>query len=209
MTQTQNIPAKPIKLYLNPDDNGEITSMSLKFIRNDTGDHVYVRLFLTGKSKSWTEKKLAMTGFNGDIDAPEFSAQSVDLCERTGEGGYVNYDIVLQSSGGDRKPINPDAKERLQSQMRALFGGRVAAKPSTPPPAVSAPPPVTTPPPVAAAKPMTKAQAWEQFKANSDPRKLNDDWVAAVTDVANRTGRGEESFTSRDWNDVVSQATPL
>lgn len=202
---TTSIQAKPVSIYLNPDDNGEITSLSLKCMRHDIGEHVYVRLFLTGKSKSWTEKKLARVGFNGDLDNPAFSVESVELVERPGDNGYVNYDIALPHSGGNRKPINQDAKERLQAQMRALFGGNAA--PRTAPP--SAPPPVTAPPPVAAVPPMNKEKAWAEFSAKNNPKKLNEDWVAAVSDVAARSGRDESSFTSRDWHDVVGQATPV
>lgn len=113
-----------------------------------------VQFYITDKSRDYAFRDLGRLGFNGNFDAPAFSAiptdgVELDLINETYDGKTNDkVSIAMLKGAREKKPVNADAKRQIAALWKTAATS--TAKPSAPPPPRAAAP-------AAAAQPATRA----------------------------------------------------
>ena len=186
---------------------GKAPAMALTFQIGDYRRNVF--LYLSDGAYPYSEEKLRRLGFNGNFEAPEFTASECELeCKHEEYQGKMKekWDIA---GGFKAEPAPPDVAKQFAAKWRASNGAaptKPAGKPPAPAPR-SAPPPAAKGPPPAASKPVEKPygkdEAWDDHCKLYPPDGNGEQWQADIAKVCAHFGVADETqLTEQGWKHV-------
>lgn len=188
---------------------GKSPAMAIEFDLETCKRTVF--LYLSDNAWPYTEEKLRRLGFNGNFEAPEFTATECELaCKHEEYEGKMKekWDVA---GGFKAEPAPPDVAKQFGAKWRASTGAppaKPAGKPSAPPPARSATPPAASkgPPPAASKpteKPYGKDEAWDDHCKLYPPEGNEEQWRADITKVCAHFKLADETqFGEMQWRHV-------
>lgn len=188
------------------------------------GHQKKVYLYWSGGAAEYTAQKMKHLGWNGDIDAPEFSnTEGIELSCKHEEYQGKNkerWDVWVPR---ERKAPDSSAKANIKSLWRAQ-GGAAAPKPAAGKP--GAPPKATAPksppkgPPKAPPKDETadkdapwvenEDSAWEKWvEAAGDTEIDQGRWFKVIEATEKKWGISRSEFGGAAWAEVAKAAVPI